>query len=114
MKAGKVEYRTDKFGVVHVIVGKKSFEAEQLVGNYAEVLDEIVRAKPAAAKGKYLRSISFASTMGPGIPLDTSKTRSLLEEEASGIGHPPESHRVEAGSRGCRPRSFFQPDTHWH
>lgn len=82
MKAGKVEYRTDKFGVVHVIVGKKSFEVEQLVANYAEVLGEIVRAKPAAAKGKYLRSISMASTMGPGIPLDTSKTRALLEEEA--------------------------------
>ena len=82
MKAGKVEYRTDKFGVVHVIVGKKSFEAEKLVGNYAELIDEIVRAKPAAAKGKYLRSISLASTMGPGIPLDTSKIRSLLDEEA--------------------------------
>jgi large subunit ribosomal protein L1 len=82
MKAGKVEYRTDKFGVVHLIVGKKSFEAEQLVANYSEVLGEIVRAKPAAAKGKYLRSISMTSTMGPGIPLDTSKTRSLLEDEA--------------------------------
>jgi large subunit ribosomal protein L1 len=82
MKAGKVEYRTDKFGVVHLIIGKKSFDAEKLVGNYSEVLGEIVRAKPAAAKGKYLRTISVTSTMGPGIPLDTSKTRALLEEEA--------------------------------
>jgi large subunit ribosomal protein L1 len=82
MKAGKVEYRTDKFGVVHLIVGKKSFAAEQLVSNYSEVLGEIVRAKPAAAKGKYLRTITMTSTMGPGIPLDTSKTRALLEEEA--------------------------------
>ena len=82
MKAGKVEYRTDKFGVIHLIVGKKSFESEHLVANYSEVLGEIVRAKPAAAKGKYLRSISMTSTMGPGIPLDTSKTRALLEEEA--------------------------------
>jgi large subunit ribosomal protein L1 len=82
MKAGKVEYRTDKFGVIHLIVGKKSFEAEHLVANYSEVLGEIVRAKPAAAKGKYLRSISMTSTMGPGVPLDTSKTRALLEEEA--------------------------------
>jgi large subunit ribosomal protein L1 len=82
MKAGKVEYRTDKFGVVHLIVGKKSFEAEQLVANYSEVLGEIVRAKPAAAKGKYLRSITMTTTMGPGVPLDTSKTRALLEEEA--------------------------------
>jgi len=82
MKGGKIEYRTDKFGVVHIIVGKKSFPAEHLAANYSEALGEIVRAKPAAAKGKYLRSISMASTMGPGIPLDTSKTRSLLEEEA--------------------------------
>jgi large subunit ribosomal protein L1 len=82
MKGGKVEYRTDKFGVIHLIVGKKSFEPEQLVANYSEVLGEIVRAKPAAAKGKYLRSITMTTTMGPGVPLDTSKTRSLLEEEA--------------------------------
>ncbi len=82
MKAGKVEYRTDKFGVVHLVVGKKSFPVEHLVENYSEVLGEIVRAKPAAAKGKYLRSISMTSTMGPGVPLDTSKTRALLEEEA--------------------------------
>jgi len=82
MKGGKIEYRTDKFGVVHVIIGKKSFTAEQLVGNYSEVLGEIVRAKPAAAKGKYLRTIVMTTTMGPGIPLDTSKTRALVEEEA--------------------------------
>ncbi len=82
MKGGKVEYRTDKFGVIHLIVGKKSFEPEQLVANYSEVLGEIVRAKPAAAKGKYLRSITMTTTMGPGVPLDTSKTRALLEEEA--------------------------------
>ena len=82
MKAGKVEYRTDKFGVIHLIVGKKSFAAEQLVANYAEVLGEIIRAKPAAAKGKYLRTITMTTTMGPGVPLDTSKTRGLVEEEA--------------------------------
>lgn len=83
MKGGKIEYRTDKFGVVHVIFGKKSFEERQLVENYAEFIDELVRVKPAAAKGKYLRSITFASTMGPGVPVDTSKTRALLEEEAT-------------------------------
>ena len=82
MKGGKIEYRTDKFGVVHVIIGKKSFTAEQLVGNYGEILGEIVRAKPAAAKGKYLRTITMTSTMGPGVPLDTSKTRALVDEEA--------------------------------
>ena len=80
MKAGKVEYRTDKFGCIHLIVGKKSFEAEKLVENYSEVLGEIVRAKPAAAKGKYLRTITMTTTMGPGVPLDTSKTRFMEEE----------------------------------
>ncbi|MBN1631986.1 MAG: 50S ribosomal protein L1 [Thermoleophilia bacterium] len=82
MKGGKIEYRTDKFGVVHVIIGKKSFTTEQLVGNYGEILGELIRVKPASAKGKYLRSITITSTMGPGIPLDTSKTRALVEEEA--------------------------------
>jgi len=81
-KGGKVEYRTDRYGVVHLGIGKKSFPAEHLVENYGAVLDEIVRAKPAAAKGKYLRSITLASTMGPGVPVDTSKTRALLEEVA--------------------------------
>jgi large subunit ribosomal protein L1 len=82
MKAGKVEYRTDKFGVVHSIIGKKSFAAEQLAANYGELLGELLRAKPASAKGKYLRSISMSSTMGPGLALDTSKTKAMLDEEA--------------------------------
>jgi large subunit ribosomal protein L1 len=82
MKAGKVEYRTDKFGVVHSIIGKKSFTAEQLAANYAELLGELVRAKPSASKGKYLRTISMSSTMGPGIPMDTSKTGILTEEKS--------------------------------
>ncbi|MHB1342800.1 MAG: 50S ribosomal protein L1 [Thermoleophilia bacterium] len=85
MKAGKIEYRTDKFGVVHVIIGKKSFEERQLVENYAEFLDELIRVKPASAKGKFLRSITFASTMGPGVPVDTLKTRGLLEEETAAV-----------------------------
>ncbi|HZK49141.1 MAG TPA: 50S ribosomal protein L1 [Thermoleophilia bacterium] len=83
MKAGKIEYRTDKFGVVHVIIGKKSFGERELIENYAEFIDELVRVKPSAAKGKYLRSITFASTMGPGVPVDTTKTRGLLEDEAT-------------------------------
>jgi len=81
MKAGKVEYRTDKFGVVHLIIGKKSFDADKLVANYSEILGEIIRAKPPAAKGKYLRSVTMTTTMGPGVPLDTTKTRALLEDE---------------------------------
>jgi large subunit ribosomal protein L1 len=80
VKAGKIEYRTDRTGIVHVAVGKKSFEERALVENYGAVLDEILRSKPAAAKGRYLRSITLASTMGPGLRLDTTKTRDLLEE----------------------------------
>ena len=69
-KAGKVEYRTDRHGNVHVPIGKVSFEREALVTNFQAVLDEILRNKPAAAKGRYVRSISTASTMGPGIRID--------------------------------------------
>ncbi len=81
LKAGKVEYRADKFGIAHVGIGKVSFEESALVENYAAVLDEILRAKPAAAKGRYLKSITVTTTMGPGIKVDTSKTRNLLEDE---------------------------------
>lgn len=79
LKAGKVEYRADKFGIAHVGIGKKSFTNISLVENYAAVLDEILRAKPASSKGKYVKSITVTTTMGPGIPVDTLKTRDLLE-----------------------------------
>jgi len=79
-KAGKLEYRTDRGANVHVSIGKKSFDERALVENYAAVLDEIVRAKPAAAKGRYIRQITLTSTMGPGIHVDPSKTRGLIEE----------------------------------
>jgi large subunit ribosomal protein L1 len=79
-KAGKVEYRTDRSGIIHMTIGKKSFDERQLVENYAAVLDEIVRAKPAAAKGKYVRSIHLVSTMGPAIELDPARVRDVLEE----------------------------------
>jgi large subunit ribosomal protein L1 len=82
LKAGKVEYRADKFGIAHVGIGKASFTSQALVENYAAVLDEILRAKPAGAKGKYIKSITIATTMGPGIPVDPSKTRNLLEDAA--------------------------------
>jgi len=86
VKGGKVEYRTDRTGIVHLGIGKRSFETEQLVENYAAVLDEIVRVKPAAAKGRYLKSITLAQTMGPGIPVDTTRTTNLLEEvSAAGV-----------------------------
>jgi large subunit ribosomal protein L1 len=79
-KGGKVEYRTDRSGIVHLSIGKKSFSEQQLVENYGAVLDEIVRAKPAAAKGKYIKSINIASTMGPSIELDPARVRDLMEE----------------------------------
>ncbi|CAN5639223.1 50S ribosomal protein L1 [soil metagenome] len=74
-KAGKIEYRTDRQAVVHLAIGKASFPAQNLLENYATVIDEIMRAKPAAAKGRYLLSITLATTMGPGIRVDTSVTR---------------------------------------
>jgi large subunit ribosomal protein L1 len=78
-KAGKVEYRTDRSGIIHLSIGKKSFDETQLVENYATVLDEIVRAKPAASKGRYLKSVNLTSTMGPALELDSTRTRDLLE-----------------------------------
>lgn len=80
LKAGKVEYRADKYGIAHVAIGKKSFTDDALVENYGAVMDEIARAKPASSKGRYLKSITLTTTMGPGIPVDTTKTRGLLEE----------------------------------
>ena len=74
-KAGKVEYRTDRQGNIHLAIGKASFEPRALLENYAAVVDEIVRAKPAAAKGRYLHSVTLATTMGPGVPVDVSRTR---------------------------------------
>jgi large subunit ribosomal protein L1 len=79
-KSGKLEYRTDRGANVHVSIGKKSFDERSLVENYAAVLDEIVRAKPAAAKGRYIRQITLTSTMGPGIRVDPARTRGIIEE----------------------------------
>jgi large subunit ribosomal protein L1 len=79
-KGGKLEYRTDRGANVHVPIGRKSFEARQLVENYAAIVDEIVRAKPAAAKGRYIRTITLTSTMGPGIHVDPARTRGIVEE----------------------------------
>jgi large subunit ribosomal protein L1 len=79
-KAGKLEYRTDRGANVHVAIGKKSFDERQLAENYAALLDEIIRAKPAAAKGRYIRQITLASTMGPGVHVDPQRTRGIIEE----------------------------------
>ena len=79
-KAGKVEYRTDRHAIVHLVIGKTGFDERALLENYAAVIDELVRAKPSAAKGRYLRSITIASTMSPGIKVDPSRTRDIVEE----------------------------------
>ena len=81
-KGGKLEYRTDRGANVHVVIGKKSFSERQLLENYATVLDEILRAKPSAAKGRYIESITLTTTMGPGIRVDPTRTRGILEESA--------------------------------
>jgi large subunit ribosomal protein L1 len=83
-KGGRVEYRTDKFGNVHVPVGKISFERKALLENVRAVVDELQRAKPAAAKGKYVRSVTLASTMGPGIKVDPNRTK-ITEEDIAGV-----------------------------
>jgi large subunit ribosomal protein L1 len=79
-KAGKVEYRTDRTAIVHLVIGKTQFDDRQLLENYQAVIEELVRAKPSAAKGRYIHSVTFASTMGPGVKVDPSMTRNIVEE----------------------------------
>ena len=80
IKGGKIEFRVDRHGNLHFIIGKASFDDKSLVENYAAALEEILRLKPAAAKGRYLRKITFTTTMGPGILVDPARTRGLTEE----------------------------------
>jgi len=82
-KSGRVEYRTDKVGNIHIPVGKVSFSKDQLVGNIHAVIDELYRAKPASAKGRYLRSVTVASTMGPGVRIDPARARETEELAAT-------------------------------
>jgi large subunit ribosomal protein L1 len=79
-KAGKVEYRTDRNAIVHLAIGKKSFDDRRLLENYAAVIDELIRAKPSAAKGRYLKTVTISSTMGPGVKVDPTRTRDIVEE----------------------------------
>jgi large subunit ribosomal protein L1 len=81
-KSGKIEYRTDRTAIVHINIGKISFDERRLLENYAAVIDEMIRAKPSSAKGRYLRTITITSTMGPGIKIDPSRTREILGEAA--------------------------------
>ena len=79
-KAGKIEYRTDRMAIVHLAIGKLAFEEQALLENYAALIDEIHRAKPASAKGKYIHTITLTTTMGPGVRVDPSRTRGIVEE----------------------------------
>src|SRR3954454_4551263 len=81
-KAGKVEYRTDRYGNVHVPLGKVSFDEGALIANYGAVIDELLRAKPASAKGRYLNSVSLSSTMGPGVKVDPNRAKVTDEQPA--------------------------------
>ena len=82
-KSGKIEYRTDKNAIIHLVIGKADFEAQALLENYAAVIEEIIKAKPAVAKGKYLHSVVVTTTMGPGIKVDPSVTRDIAEAETA-------------------------------
>jgi len=82
IRGGKISFKVDKQANLHLSIGKASFSEEQLVENYAAALDEVLRAKPAAAKGRYLKKVTFATTMGPGIPVDPNRTRNMLEDAA--------------------------------
>jgi large subunit ribosomal protein L1 len=83
IKGGKVEYRVDRQGNLHLLIGKRSFEEPRLLENYLTVVDEILRAKPSTAKGKYLKSVTLSSTMGPGIRIDTNRVRDIAAEGVS-------------------------------
>ncbi|HET7276867.1 MAG TPA: 50S ribosomal protein L1 [Dermatophilaceae bacterium] len=83
IKGGKIEFRVDKHANLHFIIGKTSFDEKSLVENYATALEEVLRLKPAASKGRYITKATISTTMGPGIPLDFSRTRNLLVEEES-------------------------------
>lgn len=83
IKGGKINFRVDKQANLHLVIGKASFATEKLVENYAAALDEVLRMKPAAAKGRYLKKITLSTTTGPGIPVDPSRTRNLLADAAT-------------------------------
>ena len=108
-KAGKLEYRTDRGANVHVPIGKKSFDEKALIENYATLVEEIVRAKPAAAKGRYIQPITLTSTMGPGIHVDPTRSREIaaeLEEESgsrSRLGQHSPTPKTAGSPRGRRP-----------
>ena len=80
LKAGRVEYRADRYGICHVPMGKVSFDTQKLVENYGALINELLRVKPSSAKGKYVKSVVISTTMGPGIKVDSTKTRNFMED----------------------------------
>jgi large subunit ribosomal protein L1 len=86
IKGGKIEFRVDRHSNLHFIIGKASFDTDKLVENYAAALDEVLRAKPSAAKGRYIKKVTVSTTMGPGVPVDPNRSRNLLvEEDPAGV-----------------------------
>jgi len=85
IKGGKINFRVDKQANLHLIIGKVSFDTDKLVENYAAALDEVLRSKPSTSKGRYLKKVNFSTTMGPGIPVDPSRTRNLLTDEPATV-----------------------------
>jgi large subunit ribosomal protein L1 len=85
IKGGKIEFRVDKHANLHFVIGKASFSDEQLIDNYAAALDEVLRLKPSAAKGRYLKKATVTTTMGPGVPVDPNRTRNLLAEDEAAV-----------------------------
>src|SRR6476659_9817553 len=102
-KAGKVEYRTDRQAIIHMTIGKASFDADKLLDNYTAVIDEIVRAKPSGAKGKYIRSATLTTTMGPGVKVDSGKA-------GDSAGAPAESAAAEPEEPAAEPEEPTEPD----
>ena len=102
IKGGKINFRVDKQANLHLILGNTSFSDQQLIENYAAALDEVHRAKPAVAKGKYLKKVTFATTMGPGIPVDPNRTRNLMEDSAA-------PYRRLSRRVTCDQRTFRRP-----
>jgi len=88
IKGGKVEYRADRQGNLHLVIGKRSFEEQRLVENYLTVVDEVLRARPSAAKGKYVKSVTISSTMGPGIRVDPNRVRDVATDGGGGAAQP--------------------------
>jgi large subunit ribosomal protein L1 len=104
-KSGKVEYRTDRQAIVHLAIGKASFEPAKLLDNYEAVIDEIVRAKPSGAKGKYIRSVTLATTMGPGIRVDTASKADRDAPPASATEPTPEPEAGESAEDAAEPQA---------